>query len=873
MALLFITFSIVLNGQKPHPVNALEISLADSENVNSEIRGDMRIDKHSSFPITLYNISTPVYGETAVEKAKYYLHKNYNILGLSYSDLRDLDHYNTRSSHSGTVVRFRQHFNGLAVNNSEVTVCISPRDLVEMVGLTYQRNIEVLNNEVRITEEMAMQKAVGYIQPTSLIVPNQSQLMVYSNSEFSKLAYKVSIVTNNPLGEWHVYVDAFNGDIFKVEEVSAFYCNHNKKEKACHSHQCAQNHKSSMNVNGIGLVFDPDPLSSNQASYGGQFQDNDDLTNTSLDNSRFTKVLKDIELSGGQYTLKGPYAQITDAELPNKGMFTQAHSDFNFSRDDDGFEAVNCYYHIDSMMRYVNNTLGLNLSPYQYSGGVKFDPHGLNSMDQSHYLSGPGIISFGEGCVDDGEDSDVIHHELGHFLHDMVTSGGLSQMEGLSEGCGDYLAQSFNRSLGNWNPSDSAYNWVFNWDGHNICWDGRVTNNLDIYPTGLGNFLHNNGTLWSTTMMMIWDAIGRELSDKAFFEGLGMTNGGSNQNDAANAVFQAAINMNYSYSQLIDMYLIFTQRGYTIPPIPSPEPEFSESANELCIDLINTVSFFDNSQSDIPIVSRQWTFEGGSPSVSTDENPVVTYDSEGVFDVTLEVTNEAGSSQIIKTDYIVTLEGSNCPDCISDINENVIPISSSGAYNVYFSEINFPISGIISDVNVLNIKGIHTYLGDLDISLISPLGTEVILINDQCAGDEDFDIGFDDDVLTSVWPCPYNDNLIYQPTGYLSDFLGEDIQGNWRLKIVDDSNYDGGELQSWSLEICLESPPPNCDEIIVVTAPVDSTYHAWDIITANGIVQSQSTVVFKSENEIELQPGFEVKINAVFSGEIGDCPD
>ena len=91
-------------------------------------------------------------------------------------------------------------------------------------------------------------------------------------------------------------------------------------------------------------------------------------------------------------------------------------------------------------MRYMNLTLGVTVHPTAYPGGVQYDPHGLNGVDNSHYTSGPEQLAFGEGGVDDDEDADVIVHELGHGIHDWVTNNGLSQVQGLSEGLGDYFA-------------------------------------------------------------------------------------------------------------------------------------------------------------------------------------------------------------------------------------------------------------------------------------------------------------------------------------------------------------------------------------------------------------------------------------------------
>jgi len=56
-----------------------------------------------------------------------------------------------------------------------------------------------------------------------------------------------------------------------------------------------------------------------------------------------------------------------------------------------------------------------------------------------------------------------------------------------------------------------------------------------------------------------------------------------------------------------------------------------------------------------PPTTYEWTFEGGTPSTSSEKNPAnIVYENEGVFDVTLTVTNDLGSSTITKEDYITS---------------------------------------------------------------------------------------------------------------------------------------------------------------------------------------------------------------------------
>ena len=62
------------------------------------------------------------------------------------------------------------------------------------------------------------------------------------------------------------------------------------------------------------------------------------------------------------------------------------------------------------------------------------------------------------------------------------------------------------------------------------------------------------------------------------------------------------------------------------------------------------VQFTDQSIGEID--TWNWTFPGGNPANSLVQNPQVIYNTPGLFDVTLEVTNSAGSNLIIYEDFI-----------------------------------------------------------------------------------------------------------------------------------------------------------------------------------------------------------------------------
>ena len=86
-------------------------------------------------------------------------------------------------------------------------------------------------------------------------------------------------------------------------------------------------------------------------------------------------------------------------------------------------------------------------------------------------------------------------------------------------------------------------------------------------------------------------------------------------------------------------------------------PDFTASTTQVALG--GSVNFTDQTWG-AHLASWEWQFEGGSPSTSTAQNPTVTYNGTGTFDVTLTVTNEEGQSETItKHNYITVAESYN----------------------------------------------------------------------------------------------------------------------------------------------------------------------------------------------------------------------
>lgn len=509
-----------------------------------------------------------------------------NKSDLSIQDNHTLDMQFSRVGLAGETFRFYQMINDVKVFNAEVTLHVTNNKRVSFHASTYDHTIETINTTPSISQTQAKETALTNLNVlASDVVSIENEVLIIKHQNQTRLVRRVLVNAYTKSGAWEVMVDAQNGSVLSSKDV-AFYYNHGDKDKKKNSQK--NNVSASFMATGTAMIFDTDPLTATTSPYGGQYVDGNDATNAALDAARTSVSLLDIEFVGGNYRLRGPYTEIAELTAPNKGLFIQTTSNFEFNRQEDGFEAANIYYHTDKAMRYINIDLGITLAPSQNGGVIRFDPHGANGADNSFYSGG--TLNFGEGCVDDGEDADVILHELGHGLHDWITNGGLSQVNGLSEGSGDYWANSYKRSLGLWSASDAARNWVFGWDGHNACWNGRSTVYGAQYPGGLVGQIHTDGQMWATTLMEIWEDIGREKTDKAFLEGLGMTNSGTNQQNAAIAVRQAAIDMGAAHGYTCDDIQAitdrFTAQGYSLPAY-----NCNLSVEEFAV---NTISIFPN---------------------------------------------------------------------------------------------------------------------------------------------------------------------------------------------------------------------------------------------------------------------------------------
>ncbi|MEM6395517.1 MAG: reprolysin-like metallopeptidase [Bacteroidota bacterium] len=113
-------------------------------------------------------------------------------------------------------------------------------------------------------------------------------------------------------------------------------------------------------------------------------------------------------------------------------------------------------------------------------------------------------------------------------------------------------------------------------------------------------------------------------------------------------------------------------------------------------------------------------------------------------------------------------------------------------------------AGTITDLDFYQLDISHTWVSDLEVYLISPASSSVQVLDRPCGSQNDISISFSDEATSTNYPCPPTDGQFYlSEVDPLSDFDNEAISGEWRLRVIDLAEQDGGSINAFSIKACL----------------------------------------------------------------------
>ncbi len=284
----------------------------------------------------------------------------------------------------------------------------------------------------------------------------------------------------------------------------------------------------------------------------------------------------------------------------------------------------------------------------------KYPLHGLlsNTYNENtpQYSNDYGVISrnfyvdtFHWGNMPDtitGPNTDValLNYDVGVSI-DMNYAGGGSNAQVI---CPNAFSNAGADSVCN----QASYVKFFGYDRHTIrgYYKGQFTDT--VWTTMMENEL-NNGRIIQYTgggdIGHTWVCEGYD-SNTYFFMNWGW--GGS-----PNGYFSLTALNPYSYN-----FDSVQQACIGIQPPPASAQFY---ANNVSVSTSSSVYFKDESLTPTHITGWKWSFPGGTPATSTLQNPLITYNTPGIYNVTLIVTATGGGDTITKTNYIVVQPANN----------------------------------------------------------------------------------------------------------------------------------------------------------------------------------------------------------------------
>ncbi|ASK53696.1 proconvertase P-domain protein [Vibrio tarriae] len=475
---------------------------------------------------------------------------------------------------------------------------------------------------------------------------------------------------------------------------------------------------------------------------------------------------------------------------------------------DSGFKQMMAFVHLDNSLRYLNS-LGYHLFDKADGSGtepVLFDAAALPTNNSSYYL-GPNTILFGEGVSPDALDADIIWHELGHAIHyHMVPDWAYGHTGALGEGFGDYWAGS--HSYRNQYEQGKAFeiDTLFNWDGYfGTTISTRSLANLAARYYSAGGYRahereagHLGDELWSTPLFQSLKQAVEQYGVSAFDEFntvvlesmFGVGRGVLMHDLAQNMLYVAnALYPDKDYKQILQRNL--QHHGLLQAP-------FQAAFAKKYLDPLATQNLYVNAiersattQATVVIAGQTHTFSQDNLANVVWRLPAPTDYQCGVatsvkVDLNYQYADFLGQ-QTWQAELPVVFGLPKMTQTFTTLNSTLrdAQLGSDGQLASGFKSYNFFVTGeerTVDDDFALSLKLSHSNIQDLRITLISPQGTRVEILNNQ---------------TTPV--AQLDDYWVLAHQKALHVLRGERLDGNWRLEILDNVVGNVGTLHLWGV--------------------------------------------------------------------------
>ncbi|MDQ3050278.1 MAG: PKD domain-containing protein [Bacteroidota bacterium] len=613
-------------------------------------------DENSNMPHRAYGAPVAVPGYDAKSTAENFITNQLSEFRVPFSDLRFRSVSTNAKYH---YVNFVQLFQGLEVLYSNIQIKMTHDYRVNQFALDCYPGMSVgltpaINPATAI--QFASNEVSGIQQVT--VTPELKVLPVPGNRIYTyHLVYEIMVENldhEGIPGKYYTLVDAADGKIlYRANMVNHVAAN------------------TDVNVTGTLHLTNPynpasvAPMKNMRVVEGGNIYFTDDTGYVALSNTSATTAT---------FSLQGRWVRIRTNNVTPTWTVNLNPGSNNINIDSSGSDIKQ-----RSTFDAINTVHEYMKSKFPLFTGLDFPlPANIDVAGNCNAFYNGSSVNFfdvGGGCNATSLVADIGFHEYGHAINDKFYQSISFQWQNgaMGEGYADLWALGI---------TGSSVLGVGFFDS-NLSGIRRYDINKKVYPQDLVGQVHADGEIiagcfWDTGLNLGNLQQMMDLFKETYYAGITGPNGSEGslyadilletlaQDDNDGDITNGTPN----YCAIIAAFEI---HGITLGPtfVPcAPVALFSYQPGSIC-ESVN-VTFTDES---FFADSWDWSFPGGTPSVSTDENPEITYNVAGVYDVTLTITNAAGTNSLTKTGAI-----------------NVLP--AAGQYAVPFTEsfeaITFP---------------------------------------------------------------------------------------------------------------------------------------------------------------------------------------
>ena len=771
---------------------------------------------------------------THKQVAEAFLREKYAQYGIE-PHLKNIRLIREQKSLLGRHFTYQQILGESPVKGSILKVSVLEKEKTIFKVFTSLKEIDqIALSESKISKEEAFDKAWNHLKVRGhLFHAPKIKTHYFVKNGVALLTYQVELAVSFPYGYWIYQIDAQTGQILDYIDQRVDYGKKKSLKKPWDDQETLKPltgrkkaffeffqkkqkiHESTSNIsrqNGVALVFDPDPRT--------RLNDEnieDDSPHHAFEEAYSEGLLKELLVKDGLFHLEGPFVALKDFDPPQVAPTTSLDGHWSFKRGNNGFNDVMTYYHIDKNQRYIQS-LGFTGDKGIQNGPITIDSNGAGGSDNSYYQPNTNSLSFGHGCVDDNEDADVILHEYGHAIQFSINSDWEGGDTGaIGEGFGDYWAASYSYSTEH-GKSYLPFE-VFSWDAHGSqasCWEGRILNANDLrYDPSRTYGAHQpmphdrqSDELWSTPLfqslvtLMEMD-IPRSDMDTIVLEshfGLGP---GTTMRDMARSMLQTArllfpggphervLKEKFSHHKIIEIPMVELKPNLTFHHAGANGAADPLETLRLKLEVENVGRLF---------ASNVHASLLGSPAIMVQKgvSPFgdigIGYKNTNAEELVIKMADIAcGDTARLEVELTYNQNHARTfpidiptgiPDGVEKMASPHLDIPDNDTKGIFDTLLLEGENAYVSREFKVHIALHHTYVGDLDISLISPEGTKITL-HKKTGGSAVNIIGV------------YGKDLISHDS--LTDLEGERLTGKWKLRVKDHSNLDIGKLISWGI--------------------------------------------------------------------------